>query len=151
MIKKKRYLLLAILWMMFIFYLSHQPADISSSQSGGVINLLSNLPVIGGVIEYMMEIDIAEFVIRKSAHMFAYFVLAILWFMSMYENKINLRNISTVSFVMTFLFACSDEYHQTFVNGRSGEFRDVLVDSTGAIIGLVLACLIVRYINKKKS
>ena len=149
MIKKKRYLLLAVLWMMFVFYLSHQPADISSSQSGGVINLLSSLPLIGGVIEYMMQIDIAEFVIRKSAHMFAYFVLAILLFMSMYCITKDIKKVSITSFILTFIFACSDEYHQTFVNGRSGEFRDVLVDSTGAIIGLVLACAVVRYRKNK--
>ena len=53
---KKIFLVLAILWMGFIFYLSNQPADISSDQSGELIKMLSNLPIIGNVIDYMMKI-----------------------------------------------------------------------------------------------
>ena len=56
-----------------------------------------------------------------------------------------------ISFLGTFLYACSDEFHQLFIYGRSGEFRDVMIDSTGGIIGLLLIIFIVKYkqINKK--
>ncbi len=146
--KNRKYQILAILWMIVIFYLSHQPANISSAQSGTVIELLKNMPFIGSIISYMLEIEIAEFVIRKSAHMFAYFVLAILFFKAMYKG-IDIKKVYTKAFIFTFLYACTDEIHQLFIPGRSGEFRDVLVDSTGALIGL-LVIYIIRKSQRKK-
>ena len=44
----------------------------------------------------------------------------------------------------TFLYACTDEIHQLFIEGRSGEIRDILVDSTGALIGMVLVGIILK-------
>ena len=41
-----------------------------------------------------------------------------------------------------FLYACTDELHQLFSSGRSGQFDDVLLDSIGALLGiLLLRCL----------
>lgn len=37
------------------------------------------------------------------------------------------------AFVLTALFAASDEWHQTFVPGRDGNVRDVLIDCAGAL------------------
>ena len=81
--------------------------------------------------------------------MTSYCILAILLFMSVYENDI--KKTVIISFLGTFLYACSDEFHQLFIYGRSGEFRDVMIDSTGGIIGLLLIIFIVKYkqINKK--
>ncbi|MGL5754991.1 MAG: VanZ family protein [Paraclostridium sp.] len=146
--KKKVFLILTISWMIFIFYMSNQPASISSSQSGGFIGMLCNIPVIGIVIKDLMKIGIAEFLIRKSAHMFLYFVLAILIYNTM--NKDSGIKTYLLSLLLTALYACTDELHQLFVIGRSGELRDVLVDSTGALIGLVLIFLINKLINNKK-
>lgn len=147
--RRKIFLILAILWASVIFYLSHQPASVSSGQSGGVINMLSNLPLIGGFIDYMMEIDIAEFVIRKSAHMFAFGLLAVLIFMSMYESN-NDKVLYIRSLFFTFLYACSDEFHQLFIEGRSGEVRDVLVDSFGASILLLILYIVINKLDAKK-
>ena len=148
--RKKVFLVLAILWMGIIFYMSNQPANISSAQSGGVIEMLSTLPILGNVIKAMMQNGTAEFVIRKSAHMFSYATLAVLCFMSMYDVRVNLKKISIVSFIITFIYACTDEIHQLFINGRSGEFRDVLVDSTGAFIGICIVYLITKLMLNKK-
>ena len=49
------------------------------------------------------------------------------------------------------LYAMSDEYHQTFVMGRSGELRDVLIDSLGIITGIVLTVLILKLFKSKKG
>ena len=76
--KKRIFLVLTLVWMIFIFYLSHQPATISASQSGGFMDMLTKLPIIGGLLDELMKLSFAEFLIRKSAHMFLYFVLAIL-------------------------------------------------------------------------
>ncbi len=140
--KKKIHLVLTILWMCFIFYLSNQPATVSEYQSGGFIDLLSSIPLIGSIITSMMKIGIAQFIIRKSAHMFLYFVLAILIYITINKNG----DIKTyiISLVLTALYACTDEFHQLFIAGRSGEIRDVMVDSTGALIGLIIIFLLMK-------
>ena len=35
-------------------------------------------------------------------------------------------------------YACFDEFHQLFVNGRTGQFSDCLIDTSGAILGILL-------------
>lgn len=150
-IKNKIYLLLAILWMGTIFYLSNQPAEISTAQSGGVIELLSNIPIIGSLVSAMMEVDIAQFIIRKAAHMSAFCILAILWFLAIYKPNNNIKSTSMKAFTFTVIYACTDEIHQLFVQGRSGEIRDVMIDSTGALIGTIIIYFTVKTINKRKN
>ena len=142
--KKIVFLVLTFIWMAFIFYMSHQTATISASQSGGFMDMLTKLPIIGGLLDELMKLSFAEFLIRKSAHMFLYFVLAILIYMSI--SKGYSYKYYIVAFVLSAMYACSDEIHQLFIVGRSGEIRDVLVDSTGALIGLLLI-----FIYKKSS
>ena len=65
---------------------------------------------------------------------FGYFVaLAIM----QSPNKINLKNVLAV-FIIGSLYAASDEYHQSFVEGRFSEVSDFLADSAGVILGLVV-------------
>ncbi|MCR1849916.1 VanZ family protein [Paeniclostridium sordellii] len=140
---------LTIIWMGLIYYMSNQPASISSSQSGGFINMLSNLPIIGNTIKELMKIGIAEFLIRKSAHMFLYFMLSILIYM-VFKN-INNKKAYLYSIIGCFIYACTDEIHQLFITGRSGEFKDVLVDTLGATIGLLIVFIINRILNSRKN
>lgn len=144
--RKKICMLLAIMWMGVIFYMSNQPAEISSIHSGNTINIISKLPLLGNVMNYLTSINIGEFIVRKSAHMFSYCFLAILLFMSVYED--NIKKTTIIAFLGTFLYACSDEFHQLFISGRSGEFKDVIIDLTGGTIGILLTILIIKYINK---
>ena len=137
--RKKICIALAIIWMGVIFYMSNQPASISSIHSGNTINIISKLPIIGNIMDYLTSINIGEFIVRKCAHMFSYCILAIFLFMSVYEDNIK------KAIIITFLYACSDEFHQLFIPGRSGEFRDVMIDSTGGIIGIVFTTFIVKY------
>jgi len=50
--------------------------------------------------------------------------------------------------LLSFLYACSDEFHQTFVPGRAGQFKDVLIDTAGALIGLIVVTLIRMVVRK---
>lgn len=146
---KNIYLVLTIMWMGVIYYMSNQPAAISSSQSGGFINILKKLPMIGNTIKELMKIGLAELLIRKSAHMFLYFILAILIYMAI-KNK---NTIKTYIYSLTacFIYACTDEIHQIFITGRSGEIKDVLVDTLGSIIGLILIYIINKIMILRKN
>jgi VanZ family protein len=59
-------------------------------------------------------------------------------------------SISTLSVLCTFLIACTDEMHQRFVPGRVGCFRDVMIDTTGAIF-LNIIYWTVRARNRRKA
>ena len=50
--------------------------------------------------------------------------------------------------VFCFLYACSDEIHQLFVPGRSGMFTDVLIDTGGAVTGMLVSMLLMFIIGK---
>lgn len=142
---KKICILFAVLWMGVIFYMSHQPAKISSVQSDNVMHVIKKVSKSEGI-----KNNINSFTVRKGAHMFLFCVLGILFFGSVYNGDNILKSVF-IALLLTFLYACSDEYHQTFVVGRTGQFKDVLIDFSGAFIGVLIVSLIVKFnIFKKK-
>ena len=149
--RKKICILFAVLWMGFIFYMSHQPAKISSVQSDNVVHIIKKVSK-----SEEIKNNINSFIVRKGAHMFLFCVLGILFFGSMYNGDNILRSVF-IALVSAFLYACSDEYHQTFIVGRSGRFDDVLIDFSGAFIGVFSGVFIVtlatklKIFNKKQS
>ena len=68
-----------------------------------------------------------------------------------YDNKKSLVKVSLQSLIFTFLYACSDEFHQLFITGRSGEFRDVMIDTIGGFIGSTILYLYHRIKNNYKK
>jgi hypothetical protein len=58
------------------------------------------------------------------------------------------RSLSAANdLAISFVYACSDEWYQTFVPGRTGHFIDVGVDS----VGMVLAHCLHRFLARKRS
>ncbi len=51
--------------------------------------------------------------------------------------------------LICLIYGATDEFHQTFVDGRSGEVRDVLVDTLGALIAIVLIWIVIRCISER--
>ena len=56
-------------------------------------------------------------------------------------------------FLFCFSYAVSDEFHQTFVIGRDGNFMDVLIDSGGVLFGIIIsyALLFLKILKKGKT
>ncbi|HIU52150.1 MAG TPA: VanZ family protein [Candidatus Merdicola faecigallinarum] len=52
--------------------------------------------------------------------------------------NIDVKRKITYSFIIGVIYAITDEIHQLFVPGRSGEIRDVLIDGLGIIVGIIL-------------
>ncbi len=128
---------LVILWMLLIFYFSGRNADVSSAQSEGVLQVLRS---IFPVLNSLDQLDVI-FIIRKAAHFFMYFLLAILVYRCQKPEKKSLeKTLLTVAVV--FIYAVLDEYHQSFVLGRSSSFRDVLIDFSGGLTGIFMLNII---------
>ena len=134
--KNKRLVLawtLLILWMLFIFIMSSFNGIMSSNQSGSIAVLIYNLFDIS-------DTEKVSFIIRKCAHVSEFFILCIL--VINLVSKYNVKHIYLISFIICVLYASSDEFHQLFVPGRSGQVTDVLINMIGVILGLSIYCLI---------
>ena len=143
----KIHLLLPLLWMAVIFMLSHQSASISSGQSGVFVEQLRH-------ITPSVDQQLLTFLVRKSAHIFAYFVLGILTFNALWRvdlSKFKFNSPTVLSIIVCALYAASDEFHQLFIIGRSGELRDIMIDSCAAMVGVFIISIFVRILQKSKK
>lgn len=118
---KKINLFLIIVWMIFIFIMSSFNADISSNQSGFIVNTISNIFNIN-------NLDLLTLIIRKLAHFTEYFILGLL----LYNYDKNILK----AIIICFIYAISDEVHQLFIIGRSFQIKDILIDALGSICGV---------------
>ena len=151
MSKKSKYVILTIIWMSFIFCMSNQSANISNELSRNIENLLNSTPIIGNMLSGILNSPNSQFIVRKSAHVILFCLLSILCFIVIYEIKKNIKISTLASFSITFIYACIDEIHQLFIPGRGSQIKDVLIDSIGAIIGLIVINLIFMLKNRIKK
>ncbi len=144
---------LVLFWMGVIFYLSHQPADESSALSSGIVEqIIAFFETI--TRKSFSDADWMHYFIRKGAHLFAYFLLAILLMHAWLQTGWRGAKQIIVTLIMCVLYATSDEIHQLFIPGRSGEVTDVIIDSVGASIGILTFLIIhkiVLLIQKHKK
>lgn len=136
---RRLYILVPVFWMAVIFTLSHQPATVSSGQSGVIVGHLQQ--AIPGVSTALLT-----FLVRKSAHIIAYFILGILMYRALRITICRWQTHTVASFALLScsLYAVTDEIHQLFVPGRSGELRDVMIDSIAALVGVGLCAWLMR-------
>lgn len=134
--KRHIYLILCFLWMVIIFWFSHQPADDSQGMSNSIIELIDQLFHVNIMAQGGWLFDTFSFLVRKAAHMSEYALMAILYALCMKEYGIKRYGIWAIAAV--FLYACSDEFHQLFITGRSGQFTDVLIDTAGGCFGVLI-------------
>ncbi len=119
---------LLVTWMLIIFLLSNEPSSVSSERSGAIVEVAKTLGT-------SLPNDVLTFVTRKLAHIIAYFILGILMFLVVRAYTPKARKAVLLSVLFLCLYAITDELHQTLVPGRSGEVRDVLIDTTAGALG----------------
>jgi len=120
----------ALLWALLIFFFSHQAAATSDTQSGFFLQLVAPLA------PYLDE-DLLITVIRKSAHFFLYFILGALMFWALHPAVRSQKRRVLISVLIVAGYAALDEFHQSFIPGRSAEVRDVLIDTVGGLAGIL--------------
>lgn len=137
---------LLIAWMAIIFIFSHQPAIESNELSTAITT-----KVVDAVIRLIPKANInpakLNHFIRKGAHFSVYLVLGSLTvnaLTSIDKFKPDSRRVQVflIALGICLVYAISDEIHQVFIPGRSGEIRDVLLDSMGALAGIVIMTII---------
>ena len=86
--------------------------------------------------ELAYEAEQIHYYVRKAAHMTEYCLLAVAVSFPFYVYRIRGLRLFLLAGIICVGFAGLDEYHQSFVAGRSPGIRDVGFDSLGALIGM---------------
>lgn len=145
------YIFLILFWGGAIYYLSSMNSSNSNSSSTGIIGVfvedsveitnkagLSNSKPSENKIDKVSRLLNAP--LRKVMHATVYFVLSIMimLFINVMQKRKRYFMALLISTLICFIFACTDEFHQTFVGGRTGQFKDVIIDTSGALAGSLL-------------
>ena len=153
MIKKIIKLILIILWMGIIFSFSSESGDASTKKSDSLI--IKFVETIKGrelsSDEREDAINYLVIPVRKGAHLLVYLILGVLVFSFISEFMVLSYKSILLAIGICFLYACSDEVHQLLVPGRSGQILDVLLDSFGSSIGILIYSFIVRKCSKNEQ
>ncbi len=154
MIKFFRYFfwIATIAIMVTVFSFSSQVAEESQETSEGfTVSVLKCFDWFNELTEEKQTEFVVgvQFVVRKGAHFSAYAALGLCLFSAM-NLTFKFKKLWLWSFLVCAIYAISDEFHQYFVPGRSMELRDVLIDSSGAMLGILIVLFVVKIYKNKK-
>lgn len=144
---------LIVVWLILIFNFSSDNGAESSGMSEKLIKtVVSLVSDIESDSDEMNEIvEKYSFPVRKLAHFTEYFILGVIVLNCLVTFGVNKRTLIYTS-LFCIIVAATDEYHQTFISGRSGNINDILLDSSGSLIGTYLVSrfyLFKEYYKKK--
>ena len=140
--------------MIFIFSMSSQKADDSERASGNTIRFFLRIFVsdFDSLPEAQQDemIENWQHAVRKGAHFSIYMILGALFCQAYYGFTDKGGFLIPASVLSSALFAASDELHQLFVPGRSGEIADIALDTAGALLGVLISYLITSAAIKRR-
>ena len=126
--------------MITVFLFSNQPAVDSADTSTGVTETIINFFTHNSLSEEEKVELLGKLhpIIRKLAHYTLYTIggFLIINYINTYDNSEKRKIIYSIC--IGIIYACTDEFHQLFVEGRGGQIRDVLIDSLGVITGVCI-------------
>ncbi len=153
---------LVIFWMLLVFLFSNQNSIDSSETSKSTIRLLLKTFSVDYVYnESSNLVESLQFITRKCAHFILYTIGGILIYNLINYYTVNIQYFSKnkkykkflekysyiVSVIIGLLYSITDEIHQLFIPGRSGEIRDVFIDTLGIILGTCMFMIVVKSIK----
>ena len=138
--------------MLLIFLFSTEPAEQSDSTSGIISEKVADTIRPGwrqlAAAARKAFYDSVQYAVRKCAHFTEFTVLGLslrLCLESWFDNQ---HRTGLPAWITGTGYAILDELHQLAVDGRSGQWRDVLIDSAGVLAGVLLAALLIKPIRK---
>ena len=143
----------ALVMMYVIFNFSAQNGDVSGQLSGTVTTDLVEL--CGHIFDRQWDAQqifyyagLLEHYVRKAAHVTEYFLLAVTVAFPLYVYRLRGWKLVLSAGLFCMGFACLDEWHQSFVPGRTPALRDVFIDTAGSLAGIYVT-RIVCWIGRK--
>lgn len=123
---------LVVLTLVAIWRFSAQDVGESSALSGKLTQIVAELPW----LERVMSFEALDHIVRKFAHGTIYLVLGVGLTGVAIAQKTKL--IAWIVPLTGMALAMMDEFHQSFVPGRGPSMRDVLIDTLGVCLGMLL-------------
>lgn len=144
-----------VLWMAVIFWFSSAPAKESTHMSLSAGRMAARI-FVPAFDEWAPEKQDAfaekiDYPVRKTAHAGEYAVLGV-WMYGTVNSFSGRKRVcrGVTAWAAASVYAATDEFHQLFVPGRSGQISDVLLDSTGVAAGILL-CMAAASLIKRKT
>lgn len=131
------YIVLLALWLGFIFSNSALDGKDSTKQSDKVVHIVESI-----VHTIDPDAEVTSASVRKSAHFFEFSVLGVLYFVATFFFKNKRFYLYTHVVLLSFFTAVLDESLQLFSDGRGAEIRDVWIDFSGALVGILIMFLV---------
>jgi VanZ family protein len=136
---------LVIILMATIFFLSAQTASESTKLSDQTIRDVAVIvvPKFSKMPQEKQKIFVLDLrhTARKTAHVLMYMLLGILCMSAMFQLSMKIKMKILIAIIISTGYAATDELHQHFVNGRSPQISDVIIDFCGVLVGIMLVLL----------
>ena len=140
--------------MVFIFAFSTEDAESSDQTSGNISREV--LPIVYPDYEQKPPeeqktcYDNVQHIVRKTAHFTEYMILGLLIRLCLESWFGHRKRMLPASWAAGTIYAGTDELHQLLIDGRSGQWTDVLLDSGGVMTGVLIAVLILYLSSRKR-
>ena len=138
------YGLTAAVWLAVMFWFSGQSGIESGELSSGL-----TMQLFGWMLKYV-SFDTLHIIVRKMAHFTLFAIEG--WLMgSALLRVLPKKHAVTVTGLSCAVVAALNEMHQLFSEGRSCELRDVMIDTSGALLGLAFAVVLLHAFSKLRK
>ncbi len=148
MIKKLILWVLVIGCMVMIFSFSAQPAEDSQELSDSMLDEILRIFMVNASDETIAFLSVF---IRKVAHFAVYALLGGMMFLAIRAHGVKDKRMVLAPWLLSALYAITDEVHQLMVPGRSGQIKDVCIDSLGAITGILIVWATVSLFTRRRK
>lgn len=144
----------ALLMLLVIFGFSNQNGDTSGGLSQNTsLNIIKTYDTVfqknwddAEISAYAEKI---EYPIRKIAHVSEYLILAVLVCLPLSVYRLRGKRLFLTAVLLCVCAAAGDEFHQSFIPGRSPAVRDVFIDSIGICLGSGLFTFLLHNCTKR--
>ena len=139
--------------MINIFTFSSETGVESTSRSDRLIIRISERVLNRKLTQKEKETYTGKYVVlvRKTAHFTLYFLLGLFFISFLKEFNLDNKKLLLYTIIFVFIYSCSDEIHQLFINERSGEILDVIIDTLGGTTSSIIYILLRRKLWIKRN
>jgi hypothetical protein len=156
-----RSILMAIIvcWMITIFGFSSENGVQSQSFSDKItlkiVHFLSSDYDTMSLNKKQYFFNTVSFFVRKTGHFGEYGILGVLWivFLMTFKKIVRLKYYvqMMIPTAICLFYAVTDEIHQSFVDGRSPQVRDVFIDMLGGLAGTLFVIIVVKLVFRREN
>lgn len=141
--------LAVIIWIIIIFSFSSQVAEQSNNLSTNVTEVV--VETVEKVIPNKeFDVKTINHYIRKNAHFIVYMILGLLLMNAMNAHSYLLKTNVIIVIFLGALTASLDEFYQSFIPGRGPGIKDVFIDTSGLLLGIIMYISLIKYFKKSR-